>query len=631
MGPPSKWFSRRWKAKTESSGPSYVRWNTLLCVWGAALASWSIWRPTRLDVVETPSGLRFLVSREPGSVWGFTTLVLGAQFIDDPETPAFHGWIVQRAGLEVAKRAQGATSALCVGVGGGAVLESARRMGYEALGVDASKRVLNAARTAFGVAEPLLHADGLDYMQKAPRWDVVVVDVFDGLGSTWRFLDRVDVLHQAARFLILNIVVLDEDDEAAAAFAVARLGTRFGRVRAFRDHAGLGPLAASNVVVFATDGPLPIEDIIRPTGAPQSTPAGVRDRFVRWELGDDDEVATGSDSARGGAYDRHCLQRLRMLTERHVADVADWTRLVFSLCYAYVIWMRLTDPWKRRAAAVGPRWLAHACRLGAALVGRVVLRLRWDMVYEDRQPLAEAVAKGGGVLVLVSPHGPYPVGSLLFGIPHLYCDPSHEFRVAAASPLFFLPLFREYALLFGLRDCRRSTLEALLEAECVVALNPGGIYEMVHADSRGPETLFAQANLGCFKLAVRTGAPVFLVYVFGENQTYTTHPTALAARRWMMRTLRIGLPWIQGRFGLSLGPLPLLPRPNSRITHVAAKDPVLPAPRNNSDDDDLDRLALDLFRRYAAALTAFFDAHQATYLPAHVADRRLRVVWLGEK
>lgn len=72
-----------------------------------------------------------------------------------------------------------------------------------------------------------------------------------------------------------------------------------------------------------------------------------------------------------------------------------------------------------------------------------------------------------------------------------------------------------------------------------------------------------------------------LRYGFGENQLYTHSSTLLEWRRWVALKYRVGLPWMTGRWGLGLGPIPLLPHP-TRVVHVLSPAIHLSRSRGNS-------------------------------------------------
>ena len=80
------------------------------------------------------------------------------------------------------------------------------------------------------------------------------------------------------------------------------------------------------------------------------------------------------------------------------------------------------------------------------------------------------------------------------------------------------------------------------------------------------ELVVMQPNLGFLKLALELKLPLFLMYAFGENQLYTTSKSFLTSRLWIADNLRIGLPWISGRYGLGLGCVPFIPVPKVYIS-----------------------------------------------------------------
>mmetsp|Transcript_1962 Transcript_1962/g.7566 ORF Transcript_1962/g.7566 Transcript_1962/m.7566 type:complete len:337 (+) Transcript_1962:642-1652(+) len=329
--------------------------------------------------------------------------------------------------------------------------------------------------------------------------------------------------------------------------------------------------------------------------------------------------------------------------------------------------MRWTDACKRSPDDFGPDAVARAVRSATRFVMRRLVGIDWRVVGDEHfyekstttakkkkkkhdtttttkgaagpssvaDPPAATSAFPRGAVGLVSPHGAYPLGAMFHGIPHFRCErPALRLRVGAASVLFYVPVVREYLLLFGAREVTRATIETLVDAGCCVACNPGGIVEMVHQRS-DMEVVFVMPNLGLFKCAIRKRVPVVLMYGFGEAQTFTCHRRFEAARAKLAALARVGLPWISGRFGLSLGPVPVVPHPGT-IVHVAASagdGGVIPVDtwcdRLLEDESNLHELAVSLFEVYKTNLTALFDRHKDAFLPPEVAKKGLTVVWLG--
>jgi len=152
-----------------------------------------------------------------------------------------------------------------------------------------------------------------------------------------------------------------------------------------------------------------------------------------------------------------------------------------------------------------------------------------------------------------------------------------------------------------------------------------------------------------FQTTIRVHNDVFR-YGFGENQLYTHSSTLLEWRRWVALKYRVGLPWMTGRWGLGLGPIPLLPHPTN-VVHVLS--PAIHLSRNQgnlrkkklsknfqtylgSEVEGKSELISeeDVTKAWAAyrkGLCSLFDAHKDDKLPPEVAARGLIIKWLGEK
>jgi hypothetical protein len=138
-------------------------------------------------------------------------------------------------------------------------------------------------------------------------------------------------------------------------------------------------------------------------------------------------------------------------------------------------------------------------------------------------------------------------------------------------------------------------------------------------------------------------------YGFGENQLFTHHTTLLGLRRLVALKLRVGLPWMSGRWGLGLGPFPGLPHPTSvvhvlgpplRLPRTTNKGPtaLLGTPVSSNGTCHVDEKApvseADVSLAWAAykeGLAALFDAHKRELLPPEVAAKGLIIKWLGDE
>jgi len=194
-------------------------------------------------------------------------------------------------------------------------------------------------------------------------------------------------------------------------------------------------------------------------------------------------------------------------------------------------------------------------------------------------------------------------------------------RFGGASILFYVPLLRELLLLCGVRDASKPTMLKLLGAGATVAINPGGIWEMVQSVFDA-ECVYVQKNLGFVRLAMESGVPLVPCYSFGENQIFKGSRFLLGPRLWVARHLRVGLPLFTGRWGL---PLPLaLPLP-SAVTFVIGRQIEVGPPNASPSDAQVEAI----FEQYVAEMCRLFKTHAPTLLPSEVAAKGLRVKRIG--
>lgn len=178
----------------------------------------------------------------------------------------------------------------------------------------------------------------------------------------------------------------------------------------------------------------------------------------------------------------------------------------------YGTWMYFTDEWKRSVVDIGPLWLAQAIR-AMAKAAMSALGVTWD--YELSGSVSKVMSSIGtqGAIGCIGPHGAYSIASLFLGVPSFRCDPELrdlKVSVIGASVLFYVPVVREYLLLFGVREATVPTTKLLLHAGRIVALCPGGIYEQVHTE-HNQEKLFAQKRLGFLRLALELQVPILVM------------------------------------------------------------------------------------------------------------------------
>jgi hypothetical protein len=174
-------------------------------------------------------------------------------------------------------------------------------------------------------------------------------------------------------------------------------------------------------------------------------------------------------------------------------------QILLACALLYAAWFAFTHRARHAAAVWGPRWAAN---VAAAVCHAVALAcgLSFTVKFEDEDQLH---AEHRGLVAAVGPHGIFPLAMLGFGAFQFRRDSAYakaglvdlEARFAGASVVFLVPVVRELLLLMGVRDATRRTLRKLLSSGHSIAIQPGGIWEMVMCDSR-QEALYYQRSLG---------------------------------------------------------------------------------------------------------------------------------------
>lgn len=222
-----------------------------------------------------------------------------------------------------------------------------------------------------------------------------------------------------------------------------------------------------------------------------------------------------------------------------------------------------------------------------------------------------------------SPHGALPVSQLILGAPAFRLDHRLKrlnMRLCAASVLFYIPLVREFLLLFGARDASKRTLMSLLAKGNTVAICPGGNYEMA-SSSHTHEAIYLQKRLGFIRLAMATGRPIRPIYCFGENQLFVTSSFLLPFRRWVAQRLRVGFPIYFGRFYLPYGPP--LPTKTTLIVGDAVSVGDVNATPTEAEVEAV-------CERYLDEISRIWATNARAYLPKEAAENGLKIVRLGK-
>ena len=174
-------------------------------------------------------------------------------------------------------------------------------------------------------------------------------------------------------------------------------------------------------------------------------------------------------------------------------------RLLIVAALLYSIWYVYTLRAKQSGRRWGHRLAAHfaaACCHATAVLFGLKLQVKYD---GDMGGLKE---EHKGLVAAVGPHGVFPLAMLGMGAFKFRPDTPYaenglkdlNARFAGASILFCVPILRELLLLMGVREVSRPTVRRLLATDHTIAIQPGGIWEMVMCSSTQEALYFQVAN-----------------------------------------------------------------------------------------------------------------------------------------
>ena len=237
-----------------------------------------------------------------------------------------------------------------------------------------------------------------------------------------------------------------------------------------------------------------------------------------------------------------------------------------------------------------------------ALVARVAWARAlspWADLALDDEAACRAVA-GRQVILACHPHGVMSYcHALLYAHPTaLALFPVARRRALGASPLFAVPLLRDFLLACGAIDAGRAAAKRALGAGHSLTVLPGGEREQLEARA-GRDEAYVRSRKGFCRLAVEFGAPVLPCFAFGESDLYHTSSALLGARRALAAAAYVALPLPCGDCWWN----PLRTRRGVRLTVVVGA-PLVPGP---------DETAESLHARYIDALVALHEKHKARY------------------
>jgi len=205
--------------------------------------------------------------------------------------------------------------------------------------------------------------------------------------------------------------------------------------------------------------------------------------------------------------------------------------------------------------------------------------------------------------------GWHPHGILILSRIHVYGGvwetlfPGVDIRVLGASPMFKLPGCREICLWMGAVDAGRRTAEHVLKAGKSVVVYPGGSREIFDTDPNSAETrCHLTKRKGFVRLALKHGAELVPVFVFGEKRCYRRLNVPVRLRDWLLRRLKIPLIVFWGRW-CTWYPLP------SKQTVVFGAPIAPPALSEGQLEPTADQVD-ELHARYTAAVVELYETHK---------------------
>lgn len=181
-------------------------------------------------------------------------------------------------------------------------------------------------------------------------------------------------------------------------------------------------------------------------------------------------------------------------------------------------------PW-RRFSENFPYILAMRAHLGLSFAPQPLPK---ELVEADERPDSKFV-------LACFPHGATSEfrflmeGMLSTVFPKSYLN----FRTLAASVLFHIPVVREFCLWTGCVNAARTVAERALDNGRSIVVLPGGEREQL-ATVEGRESVYLEKRKGFVKLALRKGALLVPMYVFGTVDHHHVSRRFFALRQWLM-------------------------------------------------------------------------------------------------
>uniref|UniRef100_K3W7H8 Acyltransferase n=1 Tax=Globisporangium ultimum (strain ATCC 200006 / CBS 805.95 / DAOM BR144) TaxID=431595 RepID=K3W7H8_GLOUD len=176
-------------------------------------------------------------------------------------------------------------------------------------------------------------------------------------------------------------------------------------------------------------------------------------------------------------------------------------------------------------------------------------------------------------------------------------------RHLAASVVFRIPIYREYALWLGCVDATRRIAEMVLENKHSLVIMVGGIAEQM-ISQRGNQTIYVHKRKGHIRLALKHGTPIVPGYNFGETDLYTHSSFLLSFRQMIAKKFAFALLFGYG----SSRWVPFLPHKGVVLNQVFGK-PISVEKNENPSTEDIDKL----HAQYVSELVRVFNKYKEKY------------------
>lgn len=216
------------------------------------------------------------------------------------------------------------------------------------------------------------------------------------------------------------------------------------------------------------------------------------------------------------------------------------------------------------------------------------------------------------------PHGVLGFGSFIpfatdaCGFAELF--PGVTMHLLTLTTNFYIPFYNLYLAALGVGDASKQSCLNILRSGPgqSIGLVLGGAAEALDAHP-GTYDLTLKRRKGFVKMALRTGASLVPVFVFGENDLYeqVSNPRGSTVRRWQERLRKVlgfSAPLVKGRgvFQYNIGFLPF-----RRAVHTVVGAPIdVPL----VPEDEITTELIDKYHTaYVTALKALFDRYKDVY------------------